>query len=133
MTRPTNNTAQGLRQSIGGQVIAPEDADYDEARRVWNGAIDRRPALIARCASAAEVATVVSFAVANGLEVTVRGGAHGMGGTAVADGALVIDLSALNQVVVDPESKRARVGGGALLGDLDAATNNMASRPRRAW
>lgn len=122
MTQQTDNMAQDLRQSIGGQVIAPEDADYDEARRVWNGAIDRRPALIARCMSAADVATAVSFAVANDLEVTVRGGAHGMGGTSVADGALMIDLSKLNAVVVDPESKRARVGGGALLGDLDSAT-----------
>jgi len=122
MTQPTNNTVQALRQAIGGQVIGPEDADYDEARRVWNAAIDRRPALIARCTSAADVAEAVSFAVANGLEITVRGGAHGMGGTAVADGALMIDLSGLNQVTVDPESKRARVGGGALLGDLDAAT-----------
>jgi len=122
MTQLTSTTAQALRQAIGGHVIAPEDADYDEARRVWNAAIDRRPALIARCTSAADVATAVSFAVANQLDVTVRGGAHGIGGASVADGALMIDLSALNGVIVDPESKRARVGGGALLGDLDAAT-----------
>ncbi|MDT4892735.1 MAG: hypothetical protein QOE97_1770 [Pseudonocardiales bacterium] len=122
MTQATSNTAQALRQAIGGRAIGPDDADYDEARRVWNAAVDRRPALIARCTSAADVATAVSFAVANSLEVTVRGGAHGMGGTAVADGALMIDLRDLNQVVVDPESKRARVAGGALLGDLDAAT-----------
>jgi len=122
MTQLTDSTAQALRQAISGHVIAPEDVDYDEARRVWNASIDRRPALIARCASAADVSAAVSFAVANNLEVTVRGGAHSMGGASVADGALMIDLSALNGVIVDPESKRARVGGGALLADVDAAT-----------
>jgi FAD/FMN-containing dehydrogenase len=122
MTQLTNSTAQTLRQAIGGHVIAPEDADYDQARRVWNAAIDRRPALIARCESAADVAAAVSFAVANQLEVTVRGGAHSVGGASVADDALMIDLSALNGVTVDPQAKRARVGGGALLADLDAAT-----------
>ena len=122
MTPSTSNTAQDLRHAIGGLVIAPEDADYEEARRVWNAAIDRRPALIARCTSATDVTTAVSFAVANDLEVTVRGGAHGIGGPAVAEGALMIDLSTLNGVIVDPESKRVRVGGGALFGDLDAAT-----------
>jgi len=122
MTQLTNNTAQTLRQAIGGHVIAPEDGEYEDARRVWNAAIDRCPALIARCTSAADVATAVSFAVANGLEVTVRGGAHSIGGASVADGGLMIDLGGLNHVTVDPESKRARVGGGALLADLDAAT-----------
>src|SRR5882762_158873 len=122
MTHLTSTTAQALRQAIGGHVIAPEDGDYDEARRVWNAAIDRRPALIARCTSAADVAAAVSFAVTNQLDVTVRGGAHSIGGASVADGALMIDLSALNHVTVDPESKRARVGGGALLSDLDTAT-----------
>jgi hypothetical protein len=121
MTQATNTAVQALRQAIGGGVIAPDDAEYDNARQVWNAAIDRRPALIARCTSAVEVAAAVSFAVENGLEVTVRGGSHGMGGTSVADGALMIDLSALNQVIVDPADKRARVGGGALLGDLDGA------------
>jgi FAD/FMN-containing dehydrogenase len=122
MTQPTTDAIAGLRQTMTGQVIAPTDADYDQARKVWNAAIDRRPALIARCASAADVAAAVSFAAANDLEVTVRCGAHSMGGAAVADDALMIDLSRLNQVTVDPDSKRARVGGGALLADLDAAT-----------
>ena len=121
MTQSTSTAIEALQQGIGGRVIAPEDADYDDARRVWNAAIDRRPALIARCTSAADVAAAVSFAVENGVDVTVRGGAHSMGGTGVADGALMIDLSVLNHVIVDPAQKRARVGGGALLGDLDAA------------
>jgi FAD/FMN-containing dehydrogenase len=122
MAHSTTSAVDALRQVIGGEVIAPEDADYDDARRVWNAAIDRRPKLIARCVSAADVAAAVSFAIANSLEVTVRGGAHGVGGTSVSDGALMIDLSALKEVSVDAGSKRARVGGGALLGDLDAAT-----------
>jgi hypothetical protein len=122
MTQVTNEAADALRRSVAGRVIAPEDTDYDDARRVWNAAIDRRPALIARCTSAADVAAAVSFAVDQDLEVTVRGGAHAIGGAAVADGAVMIDLTELNKVTVDPELKRARVGGGALLGDLDQAT-----------
>jgi FAD/FMN-containing dehydrogenase len=122
MTQQTNVPLDALRAAMTGRVITPQDTDYDDARRVWNAAIDRRPALIARCSSAADVAAAVSFAVAQGLEVTVRCGAHGMGGTAVADDALMIDLSEMNQVTVDPAAKRARVGGGALLGDLDGAT-----------
>ena len=80
------------------------------------------PAVIARCASPADVAAAVTFAATNGLEITVRGGAHSMSGAAVADRGLMIDLSQLNQVSVDPQAKRARAGGGALLADLDAAT-----------
>jgi hypothetical protein len=111
-----------LRAAMGGPVIGPADEDYDQARRVWNAGIDRHPAVIARCASPADVAAAVTFAATNGLEVTVRGGAHSMSGAAVADGGLMIDLSQLNQVSADPQAKRARAGGGALLADLDAAT-----------
>jgi hypothetical protein len=105
-----------------GQVTGPADLDYDQARRVWNADIDRRPAMIAKCASPADVAAAVTFAATNGMEITVRGGAHSMSGAAVADGGLMIDLNKLNQVSVDPQAKRARAGGGALLADLDAAT-----------
>jgi FAD/FMN-containing dehydrogenase len=111
-----------LRAAMGGPVIGPADGDYDQARRVWNAGIDRYPAMIARCASPADVAAAVTFAATSGLEVTVRGGAHSMSGAAVADGGLMIDLSRLNQVSVDPQAKRARAGGGALLADMDAAT-----------
>jgi hypothetical protein len=111
-----------LRAAMTGPVIGPADPDYDEARRVWNADIDRRPAVIARCASPADVAAAVTFAATNGLEITVRGGAHSMSGAAVADGGLMIDLSKLTQVSVDPQAKRARAGGGALLAGLDAAT-----------
>jgi hypothetical protein len=107
---------------VGGPVLGPEDAGYDDARKVWNAAIDRRPAVIARCQSAKDVSNALAFARENGLEVAVRGGAHHPGGSSVVDDGLMIDLSLLNQVTVDPAAKRARVGGGALLADLDAAT-----------
>ncbi len=119
---------QTMRMSIGtlqavmsGQVIGPANRDYDEARRVWNADIDRRPAMIARCASPADVAAAVTFAAKHDLEITVRGGAHSMSGASVADHGLMIDLSQLNQVTVDPQAKRARAGGGALLAGLDTA------------
>jgi len=122
MTHTMCRSIGTLRTAMTGPVIGPAEEDYDQARRVWNADIDRRPAMIARCASPADVAAAVTFAATNGLEITVRGGAHSMSGAAVADRGLMIDLSQLNQVSVDPQAKRARVGGGALLADLDAAT-----------
>ena len=111
-----------LRTEMSGPVIGTRDPDYNEARRVWNGAIDRHPAMIARCASSGDVSAAVKFAVANDLEIAVRAGAHSTWGASVADDGLMIDLSQLNGVTVDPTTKRARAGGGALLRDLDAAT-----------
>jgi FAD/FMN-containing dehydrogenase len=122
MTQAMRGSIDALRAAMTGPVTGPAEEDYDEARRVWNADIDRRPAMIARCASPADVAAAVTFAATNGLEITVRGGAHSMSGASVADGGLMIDLSKLNQVSVDPQAKRARAGGGALLADLDAAT-----------
>lgn len=113
---------QALRTTMSGTVIAPDDAGYDEARRVWNADIDRRPAVIARCADAADVAAALRFAAAAGLEVAVRGGAHSTGGGCTGDGVVMIDLSGMRQVMVDPVARRATVGGGGLLADLDAAT-----------
>jgi len=112
----------GLRAAMCGPVIGPADPEFDEARRVWNADIDRRPAMIARCASPADVAAAVTFAAGHDLEITVRGGAHSMSGASVMDEGLMIDLSQLNRVSVDPQAKRARAGGGALLAGLDAAT-----------
>lgn len=122
MTSTLGNDVDTLRSAIDGLLIAPDSALYDDARRVWNADIDGRPALIVRCASAVDVAMGIRFAREHGLELAVRGGAHAVGGTSTVDGGLVLDLSRLNQVTVDPEAKRARVGGGALLSDLDAAT-----------
>ena len=121
MTQTMQRSIGTLRAVMTGPVIGPADPDYDQTRQVWNAAIDRHPAMIARCASAADVAAAVTFAAENDLEIAVRGGAHSMSGASVADRGLMIDLSQLNQVTVDPQAKRARAGGGALLADLDAA------------
>ncbi|MFE1380229.1 FAD-binding oxidoreductase [Streptomyces sp. NPDC058740] len=108
-----------LRESLRGEVLGPEDAGYDEARTVYNAMIDRRPAVIARCADVTDVRAVVRHARASGMDLTVRGGGHSGGGLCVADGALMLDLSGMRWVRVDPEARTALVGGGSRLGDLD--------------
>jgi FAD/FMN-containing dehydrogenase len=121
MTHVADDRIGGLRAALAGEVLVPGDAGYDEARRIWNAAVDRRPAAIARCTSAQDVAAAVAFATAEGLEIAIRSGAHGVSGMAVVDDGLMIDLSGMNQVQVDPDARRARVGGGALLADVIAA------------
>ncbi len=118
----TSGGAVRLHDQMSGSVLGPDDAAYDEARKVWNADVDLRPALIAQCTSEDDVVAAVSYATREGLEIAVRAGAHSMSGNSSVEGGLVIDLSRLNDVHVDPAAKRARVGGGALLGDLDAAT-----------
>ena len=108
----------GLR----GDLVGRDDADYDEARKIWNGSIDRRPALIARCAGVADVISAVKFARASGLPVAVRSGGHSFPGLSVADDAFVIDLGLMKGVRVDPETRTARVQAGVLLGELDRET-----------
>jgi len=105
-----------------GVVLTEGDAAYDEARRIWNGAIDRRPAVIARGLDHGDVAAAIRYARERGLAIAVRGGGHGVGGLASVDGGLVVDLSAMRGVYVDASMRRAWVGGGALWGDVDAAT-----------
>ncbi|MFI8100564.1 FAD-binding oxidoreductase [Streptomyces sp. NPDC086023] len=105
-----------------GRLITAGDPGYDAARAVWNGAVDRRPRLIARCAGTADVAAAVRYARDRGLEIAVRGGGHNVGGTAVCDGGIVVDLSGMRSVSVDPAGRTAYVGGGALWGDVDRAT-----------
>jgi FAD/FMN-containing dehydrogenase len=115
-----------LRGSFAGKLISPADADYAQACSVWNGDIKRRPALIARCSSAAGVAAAIGFAKAHGLEISVRGGGHNYAGFAIVDDGLMIDLSEMKSVRVDAANRRAVCGGGATWGDVDAATQEHA-------
>lgn len=105
-----------------GTVMRPGDADYDEARRVFNGLIDTKPALIARCTSTSDVAAAVRYARANNLTVSVYGGGHAVTGSAVAEGALCVDLRGIKNADVNPDSRTVRAGGGLTWGELDAAT-----------
>jgi FAD/FMN-containing dehydrogenase len=118
----TPEVAQQLQQALRGPLILPGDAAYDAGRRVWNAMIDRRPAAIARCLGAADIQACVRFARRHDLPFTLRGGGHNIAGLAVADGALMIDLSAMRGVFVDPQRRVARVHPGATLGDVDRET-----------
>ncbi|MGH3670131.1 MAG: FAD-binding oxidoreductase, partial [Pseudonocardiaceae bacterium] len=122
MTQTVREGPEALRAAMTGPVITPGDNGYDEARSIWNGDIDRHPAIVARCQSAADVAAALAFGQERGLEISVRGGGHGFSGSAVCDAGLMIDLSSMREVRVDPERRRAMVGGGATLADLDGAT-----------
>jgi FAD binding domain/Berberine and berberine like len=121
-TKLSNAALVDLRESMMGEVITPEHAEYDAARKVWNGDIDRRPALIARCASTPDVQVALAFARKNGLPVAVRGGGHSFPGHSVVDDGIVIDLREINHVSVDPSGRRATVGGGAVWSEVDGAT-----------
>jgi FAD/FMN-containing dehydrogenase len=111
-----------LRRGFQGQVLLPDQDGYHQARQVWNAMVDRRPAVIARCTSPADVAGAVRFAQAQELEVGVRCGGHSVLGLSVPEGGLMLDLTLMGGVRVDPDRRRAWVAGGALLGDLDRAT-----------
>jgi len=117
--------ADAFAASLRGHVVMPDTPQYDEARRIWNAMIDRRPAAIIRCHSAADVVRSVRFARRNEALVSVRGGGHNIGGLAIADGALVIDLSAMRGVRVDPALPAAYVEPGATLGDFDHDTQTF--------
>jgi FAD/FMN-containing dehydrogenase len=113
---------RALRASLRGDVLSPDSGGYDAARRVWNGMIDKRPALIARCAGVADVLAAVTFARTHGLPVAVRGGGHNVAGHAVCDGGLVIDLSRMKDIRVDPAARTARAEPGVTWGEFDRAT-----------
>src|SRR5262245_14341613 len=111
-----------LGGSFGGELLLPTSPGYDTARRIWNGACDRRPACIARCTGVADVVAAVRFARERDLVVAVRSGGHGVGGHAVCDGGLVIDLSPMRGIRVDPQARTARAQAGVLWGELDRET-----------
>ena len=122
MTNPEVADIASFRSAFGGTVVTPGQAEYDTARAVWNGAIDRKPALIARCHNVEQVAEAIRFARAHGLELSIRGGGHNYAGHAVCEGGMMIHLGAMNSVSVDPVARRAVCGGGATWADVDAAT-----------
>lgn len=111
-----------LRARLRGITLLPGDPEYERARRVWNGAIDRRPSCIIRCADAEDVSHAVRIAADHGLTLTIRGGGHNVAGRSIGDGTLLLDLSGLRQIAVNRDSRIAIVQGGALWRDVDAAT-----------
>jgi FAD/FMN-containing dehydrogenase len=114
--------AQGFIEGVRGDVLRPGDSGYDEARAIWNGLFDRKPALIVRCSGVADVVDSVNFAREHDLLLSIRGGAHNVAGNAVNDGGLVIDLSRMRGIRVDPSTKTVRAEGGVTWGDLDRET-----------
>jgi len=111
-----------LKAGIKGEILLPSDGAYEGARKIWNAMIDKRPAVIARCATTSDVVRGVNFARDNGLLLAVRGGGHNIAGNAMCDDGLVIDLSKMKAARVDPAERRVTIEGGATLADLDAAT-----------
>lgn len=108
-----------LGAAFRGQLVRPEDPTYDQHRKIWNGSIDRFPALIARCEGVADVIAAVRFARDTGLDVAVRSGGHSFPGLSLCDGGIVIDLGPMKGIRVDPEARTARAQAGVLLGELD--------------
>ena len=119
----SRDSVDGLRQQLSGEVVGPEGAGYEEMRAVHNSLVDKRPALIARCANTADIADAVRFARGEGLEISTRGGGHNVAGKAVTDGGLMIDLANMRGSYVDPTKRRARIQGGATWNDYNRATH----------
>ena len=113
---------QGLAERVRGPILRPEDEGYDDARAIWNGLIDRRPALIVQCTGTADVVDAVNFARDQNLLLSIKGGGHNVAGNAVNDGGLVVDLSRMRGVEVDPGTRTVRAQGGVTWGDLDRET-----------
>lgn len=118
----TPSVIEQLGQKLRGQLLRPGEADYETARKIWNAMIDKRPALIARCAGVADVIQSVNFARDHGLLLSVRGGGHNVAGNALCDGGLMIDLSAMKGIRVDPRGRTARADGGCTWRDFDQET-----------
>ena len=114
-----------FKNRLGGVLLTPQDGGYDAARKVYNGMIDKRPALIARCISAADVVACVNFARTEGITISVRGGGHNFAGKAVCDGGLMVDLSAMKGINVDAPRATARAQTGLKLGEFDRETQKF--------
>jgi FAD/FMN-containing dehydrogenase len=122
MNAPDSAKVDQLRKGFSGKVLTPEDGDYEEARKIWNAMVDKRPAIIARCAGTRDAVKAVNFARDNGLLLAVRGAGHHIAGVSLCDDGLVVDLSRMKAVSVDVAKKRATAEGGATLADFDGAT-----------
>ena len=121
----TNELINALKNKLHGKLVQPADADYDIVRKVYNGMIDKHPALIAQCADVDDVKTCINFAKENSILLSIRGGGHNAGGLGIADDALVIDLSPMKEIKTDVTAKTVRVQGGVLLKEVDAATHEL--------
>lgn len=119
MTMMKSDVIDDFKSRLRGQLIQPNDAGYDEARKIWNAMIDKKPGMIVHCAGAADVMASVAFARDHALLLAIRGGGHNIAGSALCDGGLVIDLSGMRSVRIDPDLRRAYVEGGATLADFD--------------
>ena len=121
MTSQTSKAIEELKGTIKGNILVPDQPDYEEARQIWNAMIDRRPAVIVQCAQADDVPPVIRFARNNGLELSIRGAGHNIAGNALCDNGVTIDFSRMKNVRVDAGKKRAYVEPGATLANLDEA------------
>ena len=121
MSTASQQQINKLKSHIEGSVILPGDSGYDEARRIWNAMIDRKPAAIVRCKTEADVVQSVNFARDSGMRLSIRGGGHNIAGHALCDGGVVVDFSDMKAVQIDAASRRAAVQPGALLSDFDGA------------
>jgi FAD/FMN-containing dehydrogenase len=117
----SNEKIETLKNNVKGQIVLPDDPNYDEVREIWNAMIDRRPAVIVQCAEADDVLHAISYARENRLEISIRGGGHNIAGSALCDNGLMIDFSNMTTVSVDAQKRRAYVEPGATLGDFDKA------------
>src|SRR5258706_2059977 len=124
MTNLSKEKIENLKSKVKGQIVLPSDPSYNEVRQIWNAMIERRPALIVRCAEADDVPPAIAFARENGLEISIRGAGHNIAGNAVCDNGVMIDFSTMRLVRVDAEKKRAYVEPGATLADFDEAAQS---------
>jgi hypothetical protein len=122
MVNPSEEVHSSLREKFKGDLLRPGSGDYEEAHVIWNGMVARRPGIIARCADVSDVQSAVRAASEAGILTAIRCGGHSLAGFSTCDGGLVIDLSRMRQVTVDPKARRARISGGCLLGSVDTAT-----------